>query len=124
MSPSRGPAAAPPHGTAGDVCAACCPAALLPAHLLVQKLVLMYVVLEVAAGLIKGQSPLRHLLLAAVHLKMVFQAMLAPLSMMCSGFVLALVQYSLLVKKQQRAGMRSEGASDAAAAAQGKSKAE
>lgn len=90
------------------------------------KLVLMYVVLEVAAGLIKGQSPLQHLLLAAVHLKMVFQAMLAPLSMMCSGFVLALVQYSLLVKKQQRAGMRPDGSSDAAAAAaaEGKSKAE
>jgi hypothetical protein len=66
------------------------------------KLVLMYVVLEVAAGLVKGQSPVQHLL-AGVHLKLVFQAMLAPLSMMCSGFALALVQYSLLLKKQQRA---------------------
>lgn len=67
------------------------------------KLVLMYVVLKVAAGLVKGQSPVQHLLLAGVHLKLVFQAMLAPLSMMCSGFALALVQYSLLLKKQQRA---------------------
>lgn len=67
------------------------------------KLVLMYVVLEVAAGLVKGQSPVQHLLLAGIHLKLVFQAVLAPLSMMCSGFALALVQYSLLLKKQQRA---------------------
>lgn len=67
------------------------------------KLVLMYVVLEVAAGLVKGQSPVQHLLLAGIHLKLVFQAVLAPLSMMCSGFALALVQYSLLLKQQQRA---------------------
>lgn len=77
------------------------------------KLVLMYVLLEVAAGLMKGQSPVQHLLLAGVHLKLVFQAMLAPLSMMCSGFALALVQYSLLLKKQQQ---RAPGSQPTAAA--------
>lgn len=90
---------------------------------LMAKLVLMYVVLEVAAGLLKGHSPIQHLVLAAVHLRMVFQAMLAPLSMMCSGFVLALVQYSLLLKKQQQ--RRTAGTAQAAAATvEGKSKAE
>jgi hypothetical protein len=83
------------------------------------KLVLMYIILEVAAGLVKGQSPVQHLVLAAVHLKMMFQAMLAPLSMMCSGFVLALVQYSLLLKKQRTGSTvpAAAAAADAAAAA-------
>lgn len=70
---------------------------------LLAKLVLMYVVLQVAAGLVKGQSPLQQLLLAAVHLRLVFHAMLAPLSMMCSGFVLALVQYSIILRQQRPA---------------------
>lgn len=95
------------------------------------KLVLMYILLEVAAGLVKGQSPVQHLVLAAVHLKMMFQAMLAPLSMMCSGFVLALVQYSLLLKKQRTgstvpaaAAAEAAGAAAAALGADGKSKLE
>jgi hypothetical protein len=89
---------------------------------LMAKLVLMYVVLEVASGLLKGHSPIQHLVLAAVHLRMVFQAMLAPLSMMCSGFVLALIQYSLLLKQQRS--RTATGVSQAAASAEGKSKAE
>lgn len=92
--------------------------------LLLQKLVFMYVVLEVAAGLLKGNNPIQHLLLAAIHLKMVFRAMLAPLSMMCSGFVLALVQYSLLLKKQQRSHSSNQAIGQEAAAVAGKSKAE
>jgi hypothetical protein len=83
------------------------------------KLVLMYIILEVAAGLVKGQSPVQHLVVAAVHLKMMFQAMLAPLSMMCSGFVLALVQYSLLLKKQRTGSTVPAAAAAAAAEAAG-----
>lgn len=65
------------------------------------KLMLMYVFLEMAAGLFKGHSPLQHLLLAVAQLKLVLRALLAPLSMMCSGFALAMIQYSFVSRNQQ-----------------------
>jgi len=92
---------------------------------LLAKLVLMYVVLQVAAGLVKGQSPLQQLLLAAVHLRLVFHAMLAPLSMMCSGFVLALVQYSIILRQQRPApGLCADGQQPASAVGASKGKQE
>lgn len=83
------------------------------------KLLIMFVLLDFAAGLVKGESPLQLLLVTALHLKLVIRALLAPLSMMCSGFLLAVVQYNLSVR-QQRSSAAQHGGS--AGGATGKNK--
>jgi hypothetical protein len=87
-------------------------------------LLLMYLLIDVTAAIVKGKKPAQELLRSLTQIKALLQLMLAPLSMMLVGLLLAVFQYRGPAAEdgQQQGDARGVGAAGAAAAAAGSKK--
>jgi hypothetical protein len=86
-------------------------------------LLLMYLLLDVTAAIVKGKKPAQELVRSLKQIKALLQLMLAPLCMMLVGLLLAVFQYGRqqrLEAPQQPGALRAGAAAAAAAAAAAK----
>jgi hypothetical protein len=83
-------------------------------------LLLMYLLIDVTAAIVKGKKPAQELLRSLTQIKALLQLMLAPLSMMLVGLLLAVFQFRNPGpedgQQQQQGGARALGSAAAAAA--------
>jgi hypothetical protein len=75
-------------------------------------LLLMYLLIDVTAAIVKGKAPAQELLRSLTQIKALLQLMLAPLSMMLVGLLLAVFQFRGPGPEdvQQQGGARAQGA--------------
>jgi membrane protein implicated in regulation of membrane protease activity len=80
-------------------------------------LLLMYLLIDVTAAIVKGKKPAQELLRSLTQIKALLQLMLAPLSMMLVGLLLAVFQFRNPDPEdgQQQGGARALGSTAAAA---------
>jgi hypothetical protein len=84
-------------------------------------LLLMYLLIDLTAAIVKGKKPVQELLRSLKQIKALLQLMLAPLSMMLVGLLVAVFQYGgqyrPLVTQQGAGRQPAAGAAAAAAVA-------
>lgn len=85
------------------------PAEQSPLHILraalqvMAMLLLMYLLLDLTAAVVKGKQPMQELQRSIRQIKALFSLMAAPLLMMCIGLALAIAQYGLQLGGARRA---------------------